>query len=80
MTNNRINVIFGENDLTVEDVIALSEQRAQPVLSGDRDFRARIQKGADFLDQQLRDKGHIYGVTTGYGDSCLLYTSDAADE
>ncbi|HBU98940.1 aromatic amino acid lyase, partial [Thalassospira lucentensis] len=69
MTNNRINVIFGENDLTVEDVIALSEQRAQPVLSGDRDFRARIQKGADFLDQQLRDKGHIYGVTTGYGDS-----------
>ncbi len=69
MTNNHINIIFGENDLTIEDVIALSEQRARPVLSGSSEFRARIQKGADFLDQELREHGHIYGVTTGYGDS-----------
>lgn len=31
-----------------------------------------IQRGADFLDQLLEEEGVIYGVTTGYGDSCLV--------
>ncbi|MFH4338071.1 aromatic amino acid lyase, partial [Acinetobacter baumannii] len=36
------------------------------------EWRELIQKGADFLDQLLEEEGVIYGVTTGYGDSCLV--------
>jgi histidine ammonia-lyase len=32
----------------------------------------RIRRGADFLDRLLREDGTIYGVTTGYGDSCTV--------
>ncbi len=64
-------VTFGAAPLTIEDVVALAEGRARPVLSDDPAFLARIQKGADFLDRELREHGHIYGVTTGYGDSVL---------
>ncbi|MEG1455161.1 MAG: aromatic amino acid ammonia-lyase, partial [Comamonas sp.] len=35
-------------------------------------FRAFIQRGADFLDRLLLEDGAIYGVTTGYGDSCTV--------
>ncbi|WP_339779663.1 aromatic amino acid ammonia-lyase [uncultured Thalassospira sp.] len=70
--NNPVsNVEFGRQKLTIEDVVNLAEGRANAVLSTDPDFRARIQKGVDFLDRELREHGHIYGVTTGYGDSVL---------
>ena len=35
-------------------------------------FRAAIARGADFLDRLLREDDAIYGVTTGYGDSCTV--------
>ncbi len=69
MNNSRTTVLFGEENLRIEDIVALAEQRALPVLSSDPEFTTRIQAGADFLDRELRDHGHIYGVTTGYGDS-----------
>ncbi len=37
---------------------------------GDGPWRAFIQKGADFLSQYLAKQGNVYGVTTGYGNSC----------
>jgi len=61
---------FGATALTIEDVVALADQRARAELSDAPAFRARIQRGADFLDRLLREDGVIYGVTTGYGDSC----------
>ncbi|WP_339859506.1 aromatic amino acid ammonia-lyase [Thalassospira alkalitolerans] len=69
MNNSCTNVLFGEENLRIEDIVALAEQRAMPVLSSAPEFTTRIQAGADFLDRELRDHGHIYGVTTGYGDS-----------
>ncbi len=42
------------------------------MLSDDPAFRAAIARGADFLDRLLREDGTIYGVTTGYGDSCTV--------
>ena len=36
------------------------------------EFCAAIDRGADFLDRLLREDGAIYGVTTGYGDSCTV--------
>ncbi|MFB2830853.1 histidine ammonia-lyase [Aeromonas jandaei] len=60
---------FGARPLTIEDVVALAERRATPRLNPAPEFRARIQRGADYLDRLLAEEGVIYGVTTGYGDS-----------
>lgn len=69
MANSRA-VHFDGSRLTIDDVVALAEQRAAPRLSPDPAFRERIARGADFLDRLLREDGVVYGVTTGYGDSC----------
>lgn len=65
-------IVFDGRPLTRNDIVALSERRAIARLSDDSVFRARIAKGADFLDRLLQDDGVVYGVTTGYGDSCTV--------
>lgn len=63
-------VQFDRSRLAVEDIVAVAEGRARAVLSNAPEFRAAIARGADFLDRLLKEDGVIYGVTTGYGDSC----------
>ncbi|UVE18281.1 aromatic amino acid ammonia-lyase [Pseudomonas sp. LS44] len=65
-------VVFGEQPLTIENVVALSQRRARACLQDDAVYRARIARGAQFLDSLLDREGSIYGVTTGYGDSCVV--------
>lgn len=65
-------VIFDGAPLSVGDIVALSERKALALLSSDSGFRSRIQRGADFLERLLGEEGVIYGVTTGYGDSCTV--------
>ncbi|HSC80373.1 MAG TPA: aromatic amino acid ammonia-lyase [Chitinolyticbacter sp.] len=72
MSANRDPVRFDGTPLTIEDVVALAQQSRCAELSADTAFRARIARGADFLDRLLAEEGVIYGVTTGYGDSCTV--------
>lgn len=65
-------VQFGQAQLTIDDVVDLAHGRARAALSAEPGFRAFIQRGADFVDRVLREDGVIYGVTTGYGDSCTV--------
>ncbi|BCL77388.1 histidine ammonia-lyase [Jeongeupia sp. HS-3] len=65
-------VTFGASRLAIADIVALSLREAAPVLSTDAEFTGRIARGAAFLDKLLADEGVIYGVTTGYGDSCTV--------
>ncbi|MDO9194037.1 MAG: aromatic amino acid lyase, partial [Undibacterium sp.] len=65
-------VYFDQSRLRIEDVVDIAAQSANAILSGDPAFRAAIARGADFLDRLLREEGIIYGVTTGYGDSCTV--------
>ncbi|MDH1858502.1 aromatic amino acid ammonia-lyase [Acinetobacter junii] len=65
-------LIVGETPLSIEDVLAVARKEKQVVLPNSAEWTALIQRGADFLDQLLQDEGVIYGVTTGYGDSCLI--------
>lgn len=65
-------VTFDGSRLGIADIAALSERRAVAHLSTAPAFRERIARGADFLDRLLREDGVIYGVTTGYGDSCTV--------
>lgn len=62
----------GEQPLSIEDVVSVARSECQVALPETSEWRELIQKGADFLDQLLEEEGVIYGVTTGYGDSCLV--------
>ncbi|NMM80854.1 histidine ammonia-lyase [Acidovorax sp. SRB_14] len=65
-------VLFDGSPLKIEQIVAIAHGQAKAALSPAPEFRARIQKGADFLDRLLREDGVVYGVTTGYGDSCTV--------
>jgi histidine ammonia-lyase len=71
LNNPRI-VRFDQSRLTIEDIVDIAQGRAAAALSDDPAFLATIQRGADFLERLLREDGTIYGVTTGYGDSCTV--------
>ena len=65
-------VVFDRQRLAIEDIADIARGEASATLSTSPDFRAAIARGADFLDRLLREDGVIYGVTTGYGDSCTV--------
>ena len=65
-------LVIGEKPLSIEEVVAVANQQLKVALPNSESWQALIQRGADFLDQLLQEEGVIYGVTTGYGDSCLV--------
>ncbi len=69
---NTTPIVFGAGELRIEDILAVAQGRAQAQLNPTGEWRALIQAGASFLDKLLLDEGVIYGVTTGYGDSCTV--------
>lgn len=62
----------GGKRLSIEDVTAVAQGRANVALSQDAAFTARITKGAEYLRQLLANGEDVYGVNTGYGDSCTV--------
>ncbi|WP_300321052.1 aromatic amino acid ammonia-lyase [Idiomarina sp.] len=70
------NVCFGEQPVTIKDVVALANKEVTATLSRAPEFVARIDAGVRFLDDLLEQDGVIYGVTTGYGDSCTVSVPD----
>lgn len=58
--------------LTIEDVCHIAEQTGKLYLSEAPDFIEKINQGAEFIEKLLREEGVVYGVTTGYGDSCAV--------
>ncbi|MGA9519820.1 MAG: aromatic amino acid ammonia-lyase [Myxococcaceae bacterium] len=65
-------VCFDGSRLTLEDVVAVAHGECSAALGTSAGFRQRIARGAEFLDRLLVEDGVIYGVTTGYGDSCTV--------
>ncbi len=65
-------VRFDRGRLSIADIVALADGSARALLSDAPEFRAAIARGANFLDRLLKEDGVIYGVTTGYGDSCTV--------
>ena len=63
-------MIIGQDKLTIEDVVKYSKDCGGLVLSASNEFEKKIERGAQFVDETLKKNGTIYGVTTGYGDSC----------
>lgn len=63
-------VRFGQAPISIEDVCQLAQQTAVAKLDDSAEFKDYIERGAAFLNRLLKQEGKIYGVTTGYGDSC----------
>ncbi len=63
-------VTIGERRLRIEDVLNVARGNAFALLSEAPEFMRRIKRGADYLERLLANNGIVYGVNTGYGDSC----------
>ena len=70
-TQKQTDPVLGDHPLTLEEVVAIADG-AGVRLHDDPAYRARIERGAAFVDRLLAEEGEIYGVTTGYGDSCSV--------
>ena len=66
-------LVFDAQPLSIEDVLAVAHQRRACELGAAPEFVQGIEQGARFLDRLLQEEGVIYGVTTGYGDSCTTH-------
>lgn len=73
MSKQAAPVVFDTQRLSLDDILASAFKRRPSQLGEAPEFVARISKGAEFLDRLLQDDGVIYGVTTGYGDSCTTF-------
>ncbi len=65
-------ICFGTKKVSIEEIVSVAKHGYSVELSDDAVFCEKIDKGVSFLDQLLKEEGHIYGVTTGYGDSCTV--------
>lgn len=65
-------VTIGNRQLTIQDVLQVARKGYAIALSADPVFRQRITQGASMLASLLEDNGTVYGVNTGYGDSCTV--------
>ena len=63
-------IVFGDAPLGIEDIHAVARAERKTRLSASPAFIERVNAGTRFLDEMLAREGVIYGVTTGYGDSC----------
>jgi len=63
---------LGDAWLAIEGVVEVASGRRTVRLSREPAFRERIARGALFLKQTLDQGGSVYGVNTGYGDSCVV--------
>jgi histidine ammonia-lyase len=66
------NVIVDGSRLTIEDICHIATRIKPLQLSNGNEFKDRIDKGANFVNKLLQEEGFVYGVTTGYGDSCTI--------
>lgn len=72
MSKQKPVITFGAGRLTIEDIVAIANNQASVTVSDNPQFVEKIDAGLRFLDQLLKEDGVIYGVTTGYGDSCTV--------
>lgn len=71
-TKSPTTVILDGSRLTIEELVDIATGRRRASLGPSEAFRRRIDAGAQFLDRLLLEDGVVYGVTTGYGDSCTV--------
>ncbi|MEE9384105.1 MAG: aromatic amino acid ammonia-lyase [Nannocystaceae bacterium] len=69
--DRRPSISLGLSSLRLDDVVLLAKGRAQVVLDDEPEFRERIAGSRRALVHRLERGERVYGVTTGFGESCL---------
>lgn len=69
-------VILG-SPITIEDVVDVATRQRGVALSDDASFRERLGASRRHFDARIESGNRVYGVTTGFGESCL---NEVADE
>ncbi len=67
MTNT---ITLSDQSVDLNSIYLIGKKQLSVKLCDAARYRAHIDKGAEFLASLLTKEGHIYGVTTGYGNSC----------
>ncbi len=67
--SDQIIVIDGAN-LTIEDVYGVAVQGAKVDFTEEESFWKKLKGSREFLEAYLQKGYPVYGVTTGFGDSC----------
>lgn len=62
-------ITVDHSNWSLEDILTIASGRVK-LTAGNDAWRRQIQEGADFLSRYLKKNPSVYGVTTGYGDSC----------
>lgn len=79
--NQTNEVIFGGKRIAIQDIAAIANFNKKVELSGSAEFIEKVTRGSAFLEKLLNEDGVIYGVTTGYGDSCtIVVPTELVDE
>ncbi len=63
-------LVIGLAPISLQDLVSVAARRRPIQLSSDPAFKARIDQCANYLSGLLEKGESIYGVNTGYGDSC----------
>jgi histidine ammonia-lyase len=63
-------VLIGREPIDADTVVGLADRRLIAALDPDPEFRARLRRSTEALQRRLAEGEVIYGVTTGFGDSC----------
>ncbi len=63
-------VVVGKAPVTIEEVVSIARGKGRVRLSDDSTFLARHAASRKALLDRLEREGIVYGVTTGFGDSC----------
>lgn len=61
---------LGRDRWSIETIVAIAQGDTHIVEMGDQDWQSQITRSHLFLQDQWKKEGTVYGVTTGYGDSC----------
>ena len=62
--------IIEDRYYSTQDVIQIARHSVPVELSNDKKWIKKIKASRAYLDKLLEQEHEIYGVTTGYGDSC----------
>lgn len=68
-------LVIGKSSITIDEVYHAIVNNLKLELSEDREFLDKIKKSREILEIKLTNGENIYGVTTGYGDSCDVVIS-----
>lgn len=68
-------VICGQNHLSTSDIDSIASLKKKLIVNRNAGFVKRFEDGHNFLKKSLEEQVDVYGITTGYGDSCLKTVS-----